>query len=342
MFVDWNDFDATGYGAFEADLRRLGASFAIAAALAAPADAELGPAQVREAATRYADMIAELARGTRIGTVGFGVHPMFDRALTKARTRGDVGFAVDELAPVRDGRRELAVGDLEPVAEDGVLEDRVLEVDAEQAAWIDGAIRAWRPDAEVLLRARRIGAGVASYAAYRFIAVLAGPEDDLIIELKEVREGVILGGVPRLAASEWASPAARAVDTQKRLQARPDGDAMLGHAWVGAMSVKLRDREAYQRGIDVEDVVALAVKDPASTRALAGEYGAMLARAHGQALTADGVSGHTVIAPLLAGREPAFADEVVALAGADGAQILDDHARVSDLDLGAFVVGGAR
>ncbi len=121
-----------------------------------------------------------------------------------------------------------------------MIEDRVLDVDAEQAGWLDRAIEASRPGtldeqaASVLLRARRIGAGVSSYAAYRFVVVLAGPtsspDDDLLVELKETREGLIVPGLPRLAAAEWTSPAERAVDTQRRLQARPDADALLGHA----------------------------------------------------------------------------------------------------------------
>lgn len=349
MFVDWNDFDATGYGPFDVDVRRLGASLATVAALGG-GDAAFARELAATAAARYAEVIGALAAGTRFGALGFGANPLFDDELDKSQARGDRRQGLDELAPVVDGVRALAFGDLEPVADDGVIEDRLVAIDAEQAAWIDDAIAAWRARTReagaVLLRARRIGSGVSSYAAYRYAAVLAGPtaapEDDLFLELKETREGVIVPGVPRYAFGEWSSPAQRAVDTQRRLHARPDGDARLGHAQVGGLSLKIRDRESYQRGIDAPDLVELVADDPDQLRDLAADYGELLGRAHGQALTADGVPGHTVIAPLLAGREGAFAAELAELALADAAQIQTDFELAKDVDLASLVIGRPR
>ncbi|MEO8703397.1 MAG: DUF2252 family protein [Kofleriaceae bacterium] len=320
MFVDWNDFDATGYGPYEGDLRRLATGFSIIAP-------EHADELVRIIATSYAAQIAELATGARVGAIGLGVSPLFDKELDKARTRGDAGFAIDEFAPLTNGVRALALGDLEPVAADGVLEDRVVAVTAEEADWIARAL----PGRSIELAARRIGPGVSSYPAYRFDVVLAG---DRIIELKETRDGVIIHGVPQLEGSEWATPAERSIDTQRRLHARPDGDALLAAAQVGGLSLKIRDREAYQRGIDAEDLAELPADE---LRDIARLYGALLARAHGQALTADRVLGYTVIAPLLAGREVAFADELAAFAAGDTGQVIADHALMRDRDLGAAI-----
>ena len=352
MFVDWNDFDATGYGPFDADVRRLGASLAIVTELGATGDDAFARELASIAAARYAAVIGELADGTRIGTLELGANKLFDDELEKAQERGDTNYALDEVAPVAGGVRALALGDLEAVPTDGVLEDRLVDVDAEHAGWIDRAIAAWHAgklddaSATVLLRARRIGSGVSSYAAYRYNVVLRGPTeapgDDILVELKETREGVIIPGLPRLAVAEWTSPAARSVDTQQRLHARPDGDVLLGHAQVGGLSLKIRDREAYQRGIDAEDLVELVVKNRDRLRDLAGHYGALLARAHGQALTADGVPGHSVIAPLLAGREAAFADAIADLALVDGARLRSDFELVKDRDLGSLVMTGSR
>ena len=326
MFVDWNDFDATGYGPFDVDERRLGASLAIVAS----ADEAFARELATIAATRYAAMIGELAGGARIGALGFGANKLFDDELAKSQARGDAHEGIDEIAPVMNGVRTMAFGDLEPVADDGVIEDRLIAVDAEQAAWIDRAVA----PARVIARARRIGAGVSSYAVYRYNIVLEG---DVFLELKETREGVIIPGVPRLAISEWSSPAQRAVDTQKRLHARPDGDLALGFAQVGGLSLKIRNRESYQRGIDAPDLVELVDKNRDRLRDLAGHYGALLGRAHGQALTEDGVPGHTVIAPLLRGREAAFAGSIADLALADAARIRADYELVKDRDLGALV-----
>ena len=326
MFVDWNDLDATGYGPYDIDVRRLCASLAIIAS----ADEAFARELATIAATRYAAMIGELAAGARIGALGFGANELFDDELGKSQERGDKHEGIDEVAPVIDGVRTIAFGDLEPVADDGVIEDRLVAVDAEQADWIARAVA----PARVIARARRIGSGVSSYAVYRYNVILEG---DIFLELKETREGVIIPGVPRLSISEWSSPAQRAVDTQKRLHARPDGDVMLAHALVGGLSLKIRDRESYQRGIDAPDLVELVDKNRDRLRDLAGHYGALLGRAHGQALTEDGVPGHTVIAPLVVGNEDAFAKSIASLALADAARIRADYELVKDRDLGALV-----
>jgi uncharacterized protein (DUF2252 family) len=339
MFVDWNDFDASGYGPFTGDLRRLCASLAITA----PSMAE---PVVRRAALAYAQTIAQLATA-RPPAITLGRAPLLDDELTKARMRGDILFAIDELAPATNGVRALALGDLEAPAADGVIEDRVTTISAEHADWIDKAVAAWNhPElGAIKLRARRIGPGVSSYAAYRWNVVLEGatpsPDDDRVIELKETREGVIIRGLPRLSAAEWDSPAARSVDSQHRLHARPDGDVILGSALVGGLSVKIRDREAYQRGINHEDVTALAegnASDQAQALELAAIYGEMLARAHGLARTEDGLLGWQAIAPLLATRETQFVDDIASLALADTAQIVADHALMKDRDLFAEVI----
>lgn len=208
MIVDWNDFDATGYGPFTGDLRRLGSSFAIAAPM-------LAEPLARNVMTAYAETMALIAAGARPAAVTMGRAPHFDDEIDTASSRGDLRFALTELAPVRDGARELALGDLEDVADDGVFEDRVVTISAEHASWIDTAVAQWgHPElGAIKLRARRVGSGVSSYAAYRWNVVLEGPsgspDDDRVIEIKETREGVIVRGLPRFAAAEWDSPSAR-------------------------------------------------------------------------------------------------------------------------------------
>jgi len=347
QLIDWNDFDATGYGPYTVDVRRLAASFVVIAGLGVPGDDALAHALAHRVGAAYAEAIAALAAGTAIPPIGLGAHPLFDDELDKARERGDRRFAVDELAPVTGGVRVPAFGDLEPVADDGLLEDRLVPVDAETSATLARAIARWRVGrltaeaATVKLVARRIGSGVASYAAFRYNAVLEGatpdPADDRVIELKEVREGVIVRGVVQRDAAEWPSPGARAVDTQRRLQVRGDADVLLGDALVGGLALKIRDREAYQRGVDAAELAELAAEDRQSLLDLAAIYGRMLARAHGNARTADGVRGVEVIAPVLATRAAAFADEIAAHARADAAQIVADHAAFADRDLAALV-----
>ncbi|MFN0250671.1 MAG: DUF2252 family protein [Kofleriaceae bacterium] len=345
MFVDWNDFDATGYGPYWGDLRRLASSFVVAAPT-------MGEPLARRVLEAYAQTMAMIASGSPPGAVVEGRAPLFDDEIDTSRTRGERLFAVDELAPVVNGVRELALGDLEDVADDGVLEDRVVTISSEHADWIDTAVGQWRASLEngdalgaIKLRARRIGSGVSSYAAYRWNVVLEGPtsatDDDRAIEIKETREGVIVRGVPRLGAAQWDSPGARSAATQHVLQARPDADAILGSALVGGLSVKIRDREAFQRGVDYPDLADLAegnAAEQAQALALAAIYGEMLARAHGLAPTEGGALGAgtrgvDVIAPLLANREAAFVNELGELALADAEQVVGDHALMVERDL---------
>ena len=348
MFIDWNDFDATGYGPYTIDVRRLAAGLVIAAS-----DATIASDLARRVAEGYAVQIGSLAAGTRPAPITEGAHPLLDDELAKARTRGDRHEGVDEVAPVIAGTRLVAFGDLEAVALDGVIEDRLTPVGAEAADFLDRAIASWRigrldaAAARVKLRMRRIGPGVSSYAALRYDVVLEGATadvtDDLLIELKETRDGVIVRGVSQREVGEWETPAIRSVDTQQRLQVRPDGDALLGPAQAGGLSLKVRDRESYQRGLDHEDLAELAA-GTAAERAqlldLAAILGGLLARAHGQALTADRVQGFTVIAPLLAGREAAFADEIALAALADAATTVTDHTAMRARDL-FVLIGGA-
>jgi uncharacterized protein (DUF2252 family) len=345
MLVDWNDLDAAGYGPFTADVRRL----AVGMIVAADSDDGYADELAARVAAGYTAEIAAVAGGAGPFAIGVGAHPLLDKVLAKAQSRGDVRFAVDELAPISDGQRYVAFGDLEPIAADGLYEDTLQPVGAETAVWIDAAIAQWAArrgaPAVVKLRARRIGAGVSSYPALRYDVLLEGPTsmpgDDEIVELKEERDGHVLHGVPQYAAAEWSSPAARAVDAQRRLQSRRDADPQLGWGDLGGLSLKIRDREAYQRGLDHLDMAALAAGS-ASKRAqllsLAELLGRLLASAHGNARTGDGDLGVTVIAPVLAGREAAFADELVGSARAEAAQVIDDHAALQDEDLAARVI----
>jgi hypothetical protein len=100
----------------------------------------------------------------------------------------------------------------------------------------------------------------------------------------------------------------------------------------------VQSETAYQKGVDHLD---LAVLDPAQLLALSHRFGAMLARAHGDALTADGVRGWTVIAPLI-GDGNAFVDEVATFAVEDADAIVVDWKANKDRDLAALVLPAVR
>lgn len=318
MLVELNDFDAAGYGPFEGDLRRLAAGLVLATG---------NDDLARAAAEGYADEIAT----ADLAPVGEGASPYLDKQIAKAIAKGDAHAGLDELAPVgADGARHVAFGDVEPVADDGVIENRYVPVGADLRALLDEAVAQYRPDARIQLVARHLGSGVSSYAALRFAALL---DDGSFLEPKEERDGVVVHGVPELQVGAWPSPSARTVDAQRRMQARRDADPLLGDATLGGLSLRVTGDEKYQRGVNADDLAALDADEQAG---VARVLGGLLARSHGQALTEDGVRGFDAIAPLVA--DEAFLDEVVTLALADAGRTRADYELVVDEDLASLVL----
>ena len=334
--IEWNDFDGAGYGPFELDVLRLATGMIVATGL----DGDPARALARAIAAAYATRIADLAAG-RAPTPLAGGTAYLDKLIAKATANGDAGKAITEAAPIgADGTRAIAFGDIDPVAPDGVIEFRLQPVGAEADVWNRRAIdRRSGGTARVKLECRRIGSGVSSYAALRYYVVLEGAtdanDDDAIVELKEERDGLVVAGVPRYAAAEWQSPGVRVVDVQRRLQSRPDADARLGEADVGALSIRIHDHEAYQRGVNAVDLAPL---DGAEQLAIADRFGALLANAHGAAATADHVPGWSVLAPVIGDRAGAFADELAGAALADADRLRADFDRLASRDLASLII----
>ena len=205
-----------------------------------------------------------------------------------------------------NGVRAIAFGDVDPVGPDGVIEERYVPVDADAAAWIDDVVAAWsagiaRDVGTIKLRARRLGQGVSSYAALRYDIVLEGPtaavDDDIMIELKEERDGDrdprrARCSTPRSGARRRARGRCRAAAAggarQRRARRRGRGDASC------RCSCTRRPRTSA-----ASPAPTCRRCRPTEQRALAHRLGEMLARAHGEALTQDGVQGWRVIAPLI-------------------------------------------
>ena len=352
MVVDWNDFDAAGYGPFEVDVRRLAAGLIIASHDAAdPASAAtVDPAYAAELARRvavgYAAQITALAAGTAPVPVTTGAAKYLDKLIAKAIENGDAGKDLIDTTEVVDGVRVFLTGDLDPVGDDGVIETRQTSIDPITRDVLARGLAPYLAEhpelGTVISFARAYGSGVSSYAVPRYLALLTGPTavagDDHILEIKEERDGVIIHGVPELVAAEWDNPALRVVDAQHRLQLRRDADPLLGAIDVAPLAWRIHDHASYQRGVNYDDLGALAIDASKQDQVtdLAEVFGGLLARAHGLALTEDGVLGWTVIAPLL-GDGTGFADEVTTFATADAQQTIADWQMLRDEDLGARV-----
>jgi hypothetical protein len=333
MVVDFDDFDGAGYGPFDGDVRRLAAGMIIAANGAGPSPADLASA----VATAYAAQIADLANGLAPNP---GTAPYLDKLIAKAQANGN---AHKELADDVASPGLLATGDLDPIDAFGVISNRVEPIATSEYDEVSAALAALvaaHPELGAIEDiGRRYGHGVSSYPALRYLVLFAGetasPDDDRVLEIKEERDGIDIANVPQLDAAEWNTPAARAVDTAHRLWLRPDEDPLWGAANLAPLSLVTHDDSAYQRGVDAGDLGDLASSDPDQLHAVAGVFGRLLARAHGLALTEDGVLGWTAIAPVLGA---GFADEVAELAPADAAQIVADWTSFANRDLASLVL----
>jgi uncharacterized protein (DUF2252 family) len=337
--LDWNDFDATGYGPYWGDVRR----WAVACAVAVGADEDRATALARIAGRAYADAMGQPLRGPTT----LGEHALVDEELRDAQVDARDGLTLDALAPVgADGRRALRRGPLDPDDPTDALAELP---DAERAvavrAWADRALAdlGWSAPARTVRdAARRYGSGVASFPALRYLVLVEGPTaspaDDALVELKEVGEGVRVVDAPALDAAGWGSSAERAVATQRQLMARADLDPAASWVSAGATSFRSRTRDGSQRNLDAEALRDLEAEDPAAVDAFVQLGSEMLARAHGGAATADGVLGQAVIAPLLGGREAGFADEVAAFAGAYLGRLRADRRLMASVDIVAETV----
>ena len=349
MFVDWNDLDANGYAPYWIDARRL--ALTIVAAATAP-NATLDQSLITDVshavATGYVEHMTALASGATPLVVRMGIDPLFDKLLEKAQRDGDALRRLTEVAPVVNGQRRMGFGPQEPAADDGVVEDELTGLGAPAEAAMPAIIEAWRlttvppltPEATTIKgMRRRLGAGVGSYPALRYYVLLEGStaalDDDLLAEIKESRDGIFVAQPTTFTPLPWHSNGERVATGQRQAHGYPNGDTLLGWAQLGPQSYRVVSRSGYQRGLSASDLAALLDKG-ATGRAqiirVANVMGQLLARAHGQAPTAAGVRGHTVIAPLLMGHAADFGDELAAFVAAYAPRARQDFFDASSSD----------
>ena len=335
VYVDWNDYDGEGWAPWWLDLRRLATGFAVAGD-ELQLDAAARGRIVRAVAQGYADELTRLAAGGAARPMDAGL--IASELIEDAGEDGDEHEKLDAYTDVTDdGRRVMFYGDILPVRDDGVFDDTLALPTPAEERLARAAITSWRATAIVPIAreavavkgvGRRHGAGVASYPAYRFYALLEGPtaaiDDDWLLEIKETGDGVHIPARPRLSDGVAPSAGARVVLAQRALGLRADCDELLGWADVAPLSFRVRHRTGYQKGVDLLDLV-----QPLDDQLVfAAEAGALLARAHALAPTESGARGLDVIAPLVAGREAALVDETVAFALAYDELVAADQARL--------------
>jgi uncharacterized protein (DUF2252 family) len=306
MVFDLNDFDETLPAPFEWDVKRLAASFVVAAR----GNGYRGKDQraaVRAAVTAYRTAIAAAA-STRflevwyartgaddilaaLASAGRGEKATLkavQKSLAKAQTRTSLGSLAKLATPENGGYR---IKQQPPV----IVRPPEFMHDAAEQLVRDGLsdyAASIAPDRRVVIDhyhyqdfARKV-VGVGSVGTEAFMVLLMGDrqDDPLFLQVKEAGESVL---APYAGASEYAHAGERVVQGQRLMQSA--SDSFLG--WVTGRGGQ--QRQFYVRQLRDMKGSALVETMPPKRLALYGQVcGATLARAHARTGDAAKIAGY--------------------------------------------------
>jgi uncharacterized protein (DUF2252 family) len=351
LAVEFNDFDASTYGPFTFDVRRLALGFFIAGVQveqAAEPDA-LGTllladrrAAVEAMAGAYVDAITSEDPEETEARDCTVVVDLIDKAIED----GDVLEKLEDYTELDGAMRTMFDGDVDPartiefgeftqlIVEDSVRppprsqRDRLLELVALYQETVD-------VPGEVLGVSQRFGSGVSSYPQERYYVLFSGPSDDpnddVLLEAKETTDPVVLPGLESLPNWSAQSNGERVVEFQRELHASRGNDVYLGWATTGGQSFRFRHRTAYQRGFRVSrmgEKLAEGEWVAADFVEFAAFAGALLGRTHARGATQRGTSAGASIAAALRGNREAFVAETVDFVETYAPMVVEDVVRM--------------
>jgi uncharacterized protein (DUF2252 family) len=327
LLFDLNDFDETLPGPFEYDVKRMAASFTIAArnngfTKAETHDATLASVRdYREAMAGFAEMrtmdiwYARLSEEELMAAIATEVANQKDKAAKKSMKKGAKGAkkitakartrdslqALSKLAEHVDGNyrivsqppivipvRELAAfSDMSPDEVRHVLQEQFRSY----RATLQDDRRHLLERFEVVDVARKV-VGVGSVGTRAFIALLQGrdQQDPLFLQVKEATSSVLEDHLPK---SRYKQPGERVVQGQRMMQAA--SDIYLG--WTKGVET---NRWLYWRQLrDMKGSVDVETMKPQALEFYARQCGWTLARAHAR-------SGDPVAIAAYLGKSDAF------------------------------------
>ena len=304
LLFDVNDFDETLPGPFEYDVKRMAASFAIAARNNAFAKSDVRVATTasvrayREAMTAFADAdtmdiwyahisaddvlqaMSQAAPGLK-GTERKRLEKNAQKTVEKAHTRDSLQ-ALSKLAEYVDGQYRIVsqppvvvpIRDLPRTA--GMSSDEIEHMIHEQfrayRATLQDDRRHLLERFEVVDVARKV-VGVGSVGTQAFIVLLQGrdQQDPLFLQVKGATRSVLEDHLPK---SRYRQPGERVVQGQRMMQAA--SDIFLG--WTKGVDA---DRYLYWRQLrDMKGSAVIETMVPATLEFYARFCGQTLARAH--------------------------------------------------------------
>jgi hypothetical protein len=181
----------------------------------------------------------------------------------------------------------------------------------------------------VLDAVRRYGTSVASFAAIRYTVLAdtgsAGPEDDLLLNLRDVVDPPLL---PRISNQLFDSPSDRLVQLSRRLWTRPDADLWLDGMDYGSISFKQGSLSGWTHNFNHDDVAELwedHLIGQEDLEDLAAFLGTALAACHLRGGSLDGSAPIDILEGEIGGREALFVEERVRDARLDALQLEADY-----------------
>lgn len=341
LMFDINDFDETLPGPWEWDVKRLSASFVIAARANGFDDAERARIvggtvrSYREAMIRFAGMSNLDVWYTKVDAADLKAlitgelrkegRRKLDRALTKARSR-DALQVFDKLTRMVDGHRRIAadppllvpITDLMPDAERSALERQFRALLEQYAVTLPSDRRHLLADYHLADVARKV-VGVGSVGTRCWIFLLLGRDggDPLFLQAKEADDSVL---AEHLGASLYRNQGERVVAGQRLMQAT--SDIFLGWQRVDGFDGKRRD--FYVRQLrDWKGIAMPETMTPLQLETFGGVCGLTLARAHAR-------SGDRIAIAAYLGGGDAFDRALVTFAEAYADQNERDHRALLD------------
>ncbi len=308
LLFDLNDFDETLPGPFEYDVKRMAASFTIAARNNGFSTTDVGAATLasvaayREAMVEFAEMrtldiwYARLSEQEIMGVLRAAsegatnkkdakqvkkAQKLAAKNALKAHTRGSLQ-ALSKLGELVDGRYRIV--SQPPVVVPARDFESMYGMSAEQAMdAVHTQLRAYRATLqfdrrqllerfEVVDMARKV-VGVGSVGTRAFIVLLQGRDevDPLFLQVKEATASVLEDYLPK---SKFKTPGERVVQGQRMMQAA--SDIFLG--WTKGVEA---DRYLYWRQLrDMKGSALVETMTPSTLKIYASFCGWTLARAH--------------------------------------------------------------
>jgi uncharacterized protein (DUF2252 family) len=353
LVFDINDFDETNPGPFEWDVKRLGASFEIAAR-SREFSAKEARALALRAAQTYREAMTDFAGKTNLEVwyARFDVQRVFDefraqatsaevkrfeKATAKAQTKDNMK-AFEKLTELVDGEYRIRADPPVVVPLRDLVGTAAFD---ETRAELEERIRVYRrtlqPDRRRLIESYRLVdfarkvVGVGSVGTRCWIALFLGRDanDPLFLQIKEAEASVL---EPHAGRSGFANHGQRVVEGQRLLQAA--SDILLG--WIRTPGIDGQDRDFYLRQLwDWKMSADIDTMPPKVLAIYAQLCGWTLARAHAR-------SGDRIAIAAYLGTNDAF-DRAIADFSRDYAdQNERDYAAVASELQGATTPSGAR